>query len=106
MGWDIKRIKSIDSRKDLAGEFGRQYHVAGASPFYASVSINPLNPDEYQLQLGLSGLGLPDRDYYLEDTERFRNIRAKYATYVADVIELVGIEFPDRNAREVLELER
>ena len=103
---DIKRIKSIDSRKDLAGEFGRQYLVAGASPFYASVSINPLNPDEYQLQLGLSGLGLPDRDYYLEDTERFRNIRAKYATYVADVIELVGIEFPDRNAREVLELER
>ena len=103
---DIKRIKSIDSRKDLAGEFGRQYFVAGASPFYASVSINPLNPDEYQLQLGLSGLGLPDRDYYLEDTERFRNIRAKYATYVADVIELLGIEFPDRNAREVLELER
>ena len=103
---DIKRIKSIDSRKDLAGEFGRQYLVAGASPFYASVSINPLNPDEYQLQLGLSGLGLPDRDYYLEDTERFRNIRAKYATYVADVIELVGIEFPERNAREVLELER
>ena len=103
---DIKRIKSIDSRKDLAGEFGRQYHVAGASPFYASVSINPLNPDEYQLQLGLSGLGLPDRDYYLEDTERFRNIRAKYATYVADVIEFVGIEFPDRSAREVLELER
>ena len=103
---DIKRIKSIDSRKDLAGEFGRQYLVAGASPFYASVSINPLNPDEYQLQLGLSGLGLPDRDYYLEDTEQFRNIRAKYATYVADVIELVGIEFPDRNAREVLELER
>jgi len=103
---DIKRIKSIDSRKDLAGEFGRQYLVAGASPFYASVSINPLNPDEYQLQLGLSGLGLPDRDYYLEDTERFRNIRSQYGTYVADVIELVGIEFPERNAREVLELER
>ena len=103
---DIERIKSIDSRKDLAGEFGRQYLVAGASPFYASVSINPLNPDEYQLQLGLSGLGLPDRDYYLEDTKRFRNIRSQYATYIANVIELAGIEYPDRNAREVLDLER
>ena len=103
---DIKRIKSITSRSDLASEFGRQYFVSGASPFYARVSVNPLNPDQYQIQLGLSGLGLPDRDYYLEDTERFRNIRLHYKRYIASVIELVGIDSPDSSARKVLDLER
>ena len=98
---DIKRIKSITSQSDLAGEFGRQYFIAGASPFYARVSVNPLNPDEYQIQLGLSGLGLPDRDYYLEDTERFRNIRLHYERYIANVIEMVGIDSPDSSARKV-----
>ena len=99
---DIKRIKSITSRWDLAGEFGRQYFIAGASPFYARVSVNPLNPDEYQIQLGLSGLGLPDRDYYLEDTERFRNIRLHYERYIANIIEF-AIETGMRRS-EILKL--
>jgi putative endopeptidase len=33
--------------------------------------------------MGLGGLGLPDRDYYLDDGERFAGIRKSYHEYVA-----------------------
>lgn len=36
------------------------------------------------------GLGLPDRDYYLQDDERTRGIRAKYVAHVARIFALLG----------------
>lgn len=37
-----------------------------------------------------SGLGLPDRDYYLKDDDKFRAIRAAYVTHIAKMFELTG----------------
>jgi len=36
------------------------------------------------------GLSLPDRDYYLKDDERSRDIRAKYQAHVARMLQLAG----------------
>ncbi len=40
--------------------------------------------------LGLGGLGLPDRDYYLNDDERSKSIRAAYRGYVAAQLQNLG----------------
>ncbi len=40
--------------------------------------------------LGLGGLGLPDRDYYLNDDERSKTIRAAYRGYVATQLQNLG----------------
>ena len=83
---DLERINLISSIDDLADEFGRQYFVSGISPFSAWIGLNPLNPDEYNLSIGLSGLGLRDRDYYLEDSERMIQIRSEYKDYIAQIL--------------------
>ena len=83
---DLERINLISSIDDLADEFGRQYFVSGISPFSAWIGLNPLNPDEYNLSIGLSGLGLRDRDYYLEDSERMIQIRLEYKDYIAQIL--------------------
>ncbi|MDE0757288.1 MAG: M13 family metallopeptidase [Pseudomonadales bacterium] len=83
---DLERIALISSVDDLADEFGRQYFVNGISPFSAWIGLNPLNPDEYNLSIGLSGLGLRDRDYYLEDSERMIQIRSEYKDYIAQIL--------------------
>lgn len=41
-------------------------------------------------ELGQGGLSLPDRDYYLVDTERFKTIRAKYVEHVTKMFVLAG----------------
>ncbi len=39
---------------------------------------------------GAGGLGLPDRDYYVKDDERSKEIRAKYVAHVARMFALLG----------------
>ncbi|WP_243324426.1 M13 family metallopeptidase [Geothrix sp. SG200] len=57
--------------------------------------------------LGQGGTGLPDRDYYLKDDTRSRDIRAKYEAHIAKMLELAG-DAPDLarvRAKVVLDLE-
>jgi putative endopeptidase len=57
--------------------------------------------------LSQGGTGLPDRDYYLKDDPRSREIRAKYEAHVARMLELAGDapELARARARVVLDLE-
>jgi putative endopeptidase len=41
-------------------------------------------------QLTQSGMGMPDRDYYLNDDPRSVDLRAKYITYMTTVFKLMG----------------
>src|SRR5690606_4358905 len=63
---DLDRIAAISTVDDLSAEFGRSNFVGSISPIYQEVSIDRLDPDRYTLDVGLGGLGLPDRDYYLD----------------------------------------
>lgn len=53
------------------------------------------------------GLGLPDRDYYLKDDDRFQQIRQAYINHVAKTFELLGDEtqIATNEAKKVLSIE-
>ena len=57
--------------------------------------------------LSQGGLGLPDRDYYLKEDARSRDIRAKYEAHVARMLELAGDKpgLAKARARVILDLE-
>src|SRR5690606_19490471 len=48
------------------------------------------------VSVGFDGMGLPDRDYYLIDNDRNRDIRAKYKDYLAFLLRRAG--YPDAEA--------
>ena len=53
------------------------------------------------------GLGMPDRDYYLKDDDRSKDLRTKYVVHVQKMLELAGDE-PDMaaaRAKTVMEME-
>ena len=102
---DLDRIRAIRNTDGLAAEFGRQYFVSGASPFSAGLGINPKNPDEFKINVGLSGLGLPDRDYYLKDSERFVDTRDQYVKHIAQMLAFAGFDNTGRRAANILALE-
>ena len=66
---------------------------------------NRLDPNEYQLSVGVGGLGLPDRDYYLSDDERFVKIREAYEAHIAQMLGFAKVENPEEKAAEILALE-
>ncbi|MGE5048146.1 MAG: M13 family metallopeptidase [Deltaproteobacteria bacterium] len=55
--------------------------------------------------LDAGGLGLPDRDYYLKDDARSKEIRGKYALHVQQMLRLSGEKDPAAGAQAVLKME-
>ncbi len=99
----IAEVRQAQTREQLAQLMGRTMGGIGGSFFGASVYDDSRNPDVYALYLRQSGLGLPDRDYYLE--ERFAPQKARYQQYVAEMLGLAGWEQPEQSAAAIVALE-
>lgn len=64
----------------------------GGSFFSTGVGADPKNSDRNIMHIGEVGLGLGDRDYYLEENESNAKIMAAYEKYVKRIMELVGYD--------------
>jgi putative endopeptidase len=62
-------------------------------------------PARYAPYLLQGGLGMPDRDYYIEDTPHMREIRARYREHIATVLRLSGLADADARAARIFDLE-
>lgn len=96
---DLDKIAAISSVANLTEVFGEAWLTGGTSTIWGGLWTNRLDPNEYQLQLGAGGIGLPDRDYYLVDSERFANIRAEYTKHIAQMLSFTGISEADATAQ-------
>ena len=67
-------------------------------PFGLASQRDYHNPAETIAAVFASGLGLPDRDYYLKPEPRFQEARQKYRVHVAKMFELAGYSQPDAQA--------
>ena len=71
-------LNEIFAAPDLA-RLAQLFETAGYPALIsAGVTIDARNPTEYAVGIGFDGMGLPDRDYYLVDSESNLEIRAKY----------------------------
>jgi len=75
------------------------------SPLSGGVTIDPKQPDRQIASVGFGGLGLPDRDYYLDTTEKGRAIQAKYKAYLAFLLGEAGYADPAAAAEAVYSFE-
>ncbi len=67
-----------------------QHNGLGGSFFGTGVGADAKNADMNIMHIGEAGLGLGDRDYYLEKNERNEKIMAAYEKYVKRMMELCG----------------
>ena len=63
------------------------------------------DPNHYAPYLLQGGLGMPDRDYYLEPSKEMQDIRTRYRAHIATVLRLAGVADPDNVAERVYALE-
>ena len=102
----MDKIAAVRAPTDLArlfGEFG-QYGVA--APVGGQVEQDLKDNSRYTVYVGQGGLGLPDRDYYLDDSNpKFVEARAKYKAHVANMLRLAGIADPEGKAQRIYDLE-
>ncbi|HUI99471.1 MAG TPA: M13 family metallopeptidase [Usitatibacter sp.] len=94
-------IAALDSRTALAPLLARLQLDTGDAGLFFGFGSGQDYADATRVIAFAStgGLGLPDRDYYVRDDERSREIRAKYAAHVARTFILLG-DAPDRARAE------
>ena len=101
----LATLREIDTREELIAGFGRAMVDNTATPFGFYVGADRSDPDRHQLVLSVGGLGLPDRDYYLLDTEQFVNVRQEYVAHIARTLDFADIPDSGTRAEAILALE-
>ncbi|WP_421850054.1 M13 family metallopeptidase [Novosphingobium sp.] len=99
----LDAIRNAKSRAEISALFAAPGYP---SPVNFYVSIDPENPKANVAFTGIGGLGLPDRDYYLVDSERNRDLQSKYRAYLAFLLGKAGYADPAGTAAKVYEFER
>jgi predicted metalloendopeptidase len=99
---DLERIAAADSLAAIAALFGSP---GFGSIFAVSIGANPKSPDHYAINITQSGLGLPDRDYYLNSDKSLQDIRQKYLEHIARTLQLAHAEDAPLKARAILDFE-
>ena len=99
----LEAIRQASNKNDVAVLMGQQNGGFGNSFFSASVSDDARNPDFYALYLGQSGLGLGDREMYLDP--KFAPQRERYQAYIAQMLELGGWPKAQDHAAAILAME-
>jgi len=102
---ELERIDRIATRRELAEHIGRVQRQYLAHPFIFFVGIDDKNSTQYIANLYQSGLGMPDRDYYLSDEARLQAVREKYRTYIRDMLALAGTANVEQAADAIFALE-
>jgi putative endopeptidase len=96
-------LKAAASKDDLAKLMGASVGGFGGSFFGIGVADDAKNPDVYALYLRQSGLGLGDRDLYLD--AKFAPQVARYQQYVAQMLGMAGWADADAAAAKVVAME-
>ncbi len=101
----LARIAGIDSIAALTAAFGRSGMDGSNSPVGGNVTLDRKNPDRYLVGIGVGGLGLPDKDFYLNPEPRFVQIRAAYLEHVATMLGFAGVKDAKPRAEAIVALE-
>ncbi|WP_337841532.1 M13 family metallopeptidase [Rheinheimera sp.] len=101
----FERIDSLKTHADLATLWGEWQAYRVGTPVVLFVGQDQKQSDQYTTMLNQAGLGMPDRDYYLNSDEKSKETQAKYLAYIQKVAELAGWQDPAKVAATVYGIE-
>jgi predicted metalloendopeptidase len=102
---ELAAIDAVKDQADLATALGRLLTVGVAGPVAAWVQPDDKDPRINAVYWGQAGLGLPDREDYLDPAPAAEARRKAYRTYVRTLLALGGAADPDVEAEAVFGFE-
>ena len=101
---DLERIANIETAEQVMQIMAEaELGIGGLVTAY--VSLDAKQPERAVVHLRQSGLGLPDRLFYLGKARALDRLRAGYLEHITTVFELLGKDFPSERAQDVFALE-
>jgi putative endopeptidase len=100
---ELARALGESLRADVDALNNTNFHTPNLFGLWVAPGFN--DSEHYAAYLMQGGLQLPDRQYYLADSDRMRDIRTKYQAHVSAMLKLAGLTDTDARAEHIIELE-
>ena len=101
----LASIDALKSKKQIPALMARLERDGVNVPLVAYVHQDNKDSTHYIGDFAQAGLGLPDRDYYLLDDAKFKDLRAKYQAHTEKMLTLAGQPSPAKSAAAIYALE-
>jgi len=85
---ELLRIEQLQAKKDLATVVASM--IGEGTPFRIDSEQDFKDSSVVTAAVDQRGLGLPDRDYYLKEDQKSKDLRAAYVAHVQKMFELLG----------------
>ena len=103
---ELAKVDAIASRKDLTDFFAYADTVGYDVPFGGTIYQDLKQVENYITFMWQAGLGLPDRDYYFDDSEKGQKLQQAYRDYLVSIQQIAGLENAEENAKSIYALEQ
>jgi len=98
-------INALEDKSQLAAFFGKYQSIGITSPLYMYISVDAKDSSRYATHVWQGGLALPDRDYYINEDERFANLRQGYLAHIENMYKIAGFDNGKAAAETILAIE-
>lgn len=83
-------IHKINNEKDLLETIAKLHKLGVGVPWATGVDQDSKNSSRYVLHIVQSGLGMPDKEYYLKNEPEFLRVRSAYVSRIEKIFKLLG----------------
>ncbi len=98
-------IDALQDKRDIAVLIARFNRTGAGAPYDLDIYPDAKDSTRYAAIMTQSGLGLPDRDYYLKDDAKLNEARGKYLAHVEKMLAMAGDPHSAQSAAGILKLE-
>jgi putative endopeptidase len=100
---ELAEIRGVTTKDQMTALMGKANTSGFVSIVPVFITADAKAPTRYTTIAVTGGLGLPDRDYYLQPA--FGTQKTKYQEYVARLLEMIGWEKPAESAGAIVDFE-
>ncbi|WP_437933546.1 M13 family metallopeptidase [Sorangium sp. So ce341] len=103
---ELARIDAVKDTAELPALLAHLGKIGARHPFSGYIAQDAKDSTQYTVYFFQSAqIGLPDRDYYLSQDEKFSKLRAAYRAHVEKMLGMIGDERAAANAEAILAME-
>ncbi len=102
---ELRYIARVTSVKQLPATFAHFARIGVQTPIAVSVGADAKSSMVNIVQVGQSGLGMPDRDYYLKNDAKMTETRQAYQNYIVQLLTHAKQPDPSGAAARIVALE-
>ena len=102
---EFARIDALKDKKEIAGLIAHLNQIGVSAPYSPQVHLDAKDSTKYVFDLGQDGLGMPDRDYYLLNDDKLKQVRTAYGQHIEKMLGLAGDKDAAKDAKDILALE-